>query len=266
MLDGITHVIRGNDHVSNTPTQINVLQALGAELPVYAHVPDVLGDDGRKLSKRHGAVAIDAFRADGYIPAALQNFLALLGWSYDDHTTVMSPEELIERFSLERVGPSPATFDYEKLDWLNGVHLRALAPDAYAEALLTWLREQGIGWSEELVRATVPLVQVKLEKLSEYPEYVRFLFEEVDPAGADPSIAEAAADALGAVEPWEAAAIEAALRGFAEGQGLKPREAFAPIRLAVSGSKVSPSLFESLELLGKETSLARLRAAAARDR
>ena len=126
MLDGITHVIRGEDHVSNTPTQINVLRALGADLPVYAHVPDVLGADGKKLSKRHGAVAIDAFRADGYIPPALMNFLALLGWSYDDKTTMMSPAELVERFSLDRVGPSPATFDYEKLDWLNGVHLRAL--------------------------------------------------------------------------------------------------------------------------------------------
>src|SRR4051812_46453046 len=126
MLDGITHVIRGQDHVSNTPTQINVLRALGAELPVYAHVPDVLGNDGKKLSKRHGAVSVDVFRADGYYAPALMNFLALLGWSYDDRTTVMSPAELVERFSLERVGPSPATFDYEKLDWLNGVHLRAL--------------------------------------------------------------------------------------------------------------------------------------------
>ncbi len=127
-LDGITHVIRGNDHVSNTPTQINILSALGAELPIYAHVPDVLGDDGKKLSKRHGAVSIDAFRAEGYLPEALMNFLALLGWSYDDKTTVMTPGELIERFSLERVGQSPATFDYKKLDWLNGVYLRELTP------------------------------------------------------------------------------------------------------------------------------------------
>src|SRR5580765_903969 len=170
MLDGITHVIRGNDHVSNTPTQINVLRALGADLPVYAHVPDVLGDDGKKLSKRHGAVAIDAFRADGYIPAALMNFLALLGWSYDDRTTVMTPAELVERFSLDRVGPSPATFDYEKLDWLNGVHLRALSVEEYAAFTVTWLGERGIDWPEERVRDTVPLVQVKLEKLSQYPD------------------------------------------------------------------------------------------------
>jgi glutamyl-tRNA synthetase len=261
MLDGITHVIRGNDHVSNTPTQLNILKALGAELPVYAHVPDVLGDDGKKLSKRHGAVSIDTFRAEGYIPEAMMNFLALLGWSYDDHTTVMSPEELVARFSLDRVGPSPATFDYEKLDWLNGVHLRELTEDGYAEKLLTWLREQGYDWPEERVRATVPLVQIKLEKLSAYPDYVRFLFEPVSPDGADPAISGAAAEVLMAVEAWDAAAIEAALRGFAEAESLKPRDAFAAIRLAVTGSKVSPSLFESLELLGRDESVARLRAA-----
>ncbi len=262
MLDGITHVIRGNDHVSNTPTQINILRALGAELPIYAHVPDVLGDDGKKLSKRHGAVSVDAFRSDGYLPAALENFLALLGWSYDDHTTVMSPQELIDRFSLERVGPSPATFDYQKLDWLNGMHLRALAPGEYAEHLLRWLREQQIEWPEARVRETVPLVQEKIEKFSDYPEFVRFLFEPVGLTGAHPELAAAAAETLAAVEPWEAAAIEQALRASAEAGGVKPREAFAPIRLALTGSKISPGLFESLELLGKEESLARLAAAA----
>jgi glutamyl-tRNA synthetase len=261
MLDGITHVIRGNDHISNTPTQINILTALGVELPVYAHAPDVLGDDGRKLSKRHGAVSIDAFRADGYVPEALMNFLALLGWSFDDHTTIMRPHELVERFSLERVGPSPATFDYAKLDWMNGVYLRELDPPDYAERLLTWLREEGLDWPEERVRATVPLVQIKLEKLSAYPDYVRFLFEPVSPDGADPGVARAAAEVLGVLETWDAASIEQALRTFAEAEGLKPREAFAAIRLAVTGSKVSPGLFESLELLGRETSLERLEAA-----
>src|SRR3954463_7805513 len=138
MDDAITHGIRGNDHVSNTPKQIQILRALGHELPVYAHVPDVLGDDGKKLSKRHGAQSIDEFRKAGYIPEALMNFLALLGWSYDDKTTEMTPEELIERFSLDRVGSSPATFDYEKLDWLNGVHLRALSDDDYGDRLVTF--------------------------------------------------------------------------------------------------------------------------------
>jgi glutamyl-tRNA synthetase len=264
MLDGITHVIRGNDHISNTPTQINILTALGADLPVYAHVPDVLGDDGKKLSKRHGAVSIDAFRADGYLPAALMNFLALLGWSYDDKTTVMTPGDLIERFSLERVGQSPATFDYKKLDWLNGVYLRELDPRSYADALEVWLGEQGIEWPADLVRRSAPLVQEKIERFSQYPSFVRFLFEPIDPNGADPETCAAAGEALAGVEPWEAAGIEAALRTLADRLGQKPRQAFAPIRLAVTGSTVSPGLFESMELLGKAESLSRLAAASPR--
>src|SRR5215213_4406230 len=208
MLDGITHVIRGDDHVSNTPTQINILLALAGDLPVYAHVPSILGPDGKKLSKRHGAISVETFRADGYYPPALLNFLVLLGWSYDDKTTVMSRHELVERFSLERVVPSPATFDYQKLDWLNGVYLRALEPEEYASVLLRWLREHGIDWPEETVRASVPLVQEKIEKLSAYPDKVRFLFEPVSADGADPETSGAAAAALEAVEPWEASRIE----------------------------------------------------------
>jgi glutamyl-tRNA synthetase len=263
VVDGITHVIRGEDHVSNTPSQINILRALGADLPVYAHVPNINGGDGRKLSKRHGAVSVDAFRDDGYLPAALFNFLALLGWSYDDHTTVMSRHELLDRFTLDRVGASPATFDYEKLNWLNGVYLRGLQPDEYAHFLCRWLDEHGNDWPRETVRATAPLVQEKIERFSDYPAFVRFLFEDVDPAGADPATCAAARDALAAVEPWQADAIEGALRDLAERLGAKPRQAFAPIRLAVTGSKVSPGLFESIELLGRERTLARLSAAAA---
>jgi glutamyl-tRNA synthetase len=263
MVDGITHVIRGDDHVSNTPTQINVLRALGAELPVYAHIPNVLGPDGKKLSKRHGAVSVDVFRAEGYYAPALMNFLALLGWSYDDKTTVMHRHELIERFSLERVVPSAATFDYHKLDWLNGVYLRELPPDEYALVLCRYLREQGYDWPEDRVRASAPLVQEKIEKLSQYPPYAGFLFEPVSPDGADPEVCRAARDALTAVEPWEASRIEDALRALADRLGQKPRQAFAPVRLAVTGSTVSPGLFESLELLGKDEALARLSAAAA---
>ena len=132
-LDGITHVLRGDDHISNTPKQIRILEALGAPLPAYGHLANILGPDGKKLSKRHGATSVDEFRAQGYIPEALVNFLALLGWSYDDKTTVMSRDELVERFTLDRVGASPAVFDFGKLDWLNGVYLRALPPDEYAD-------------------------------------------------------------------------------------------------------------------------------------
>jgi glutamyl-tRNA synthetase len=262
--DGITHVIRGEDHVSNTPSQINILRALGADLPTYAHLPNINGADGRKLSKRRNAVALDDFRNEGYLPAALFNFLALLGWSYDDKTTIMSRAELLERFSLERIVPSPATFDYQKLDWMNGMYLRDLQPDEYALDLIRWLREQGIDWPEERVRATVPLVQEKIEKFSAYPDFARFFFEPIEPpAGLDAELLGAAHDRLASLDPWEASAIDEALRTLADELGQKPRQAFAPIRLAVTGAKVSPGLFESLELLGKEESLKRLSAAVA---
>jgi glutamyl-tRNA synthetase len=264
IMDEITHVIRGEDHVSNTPTQINILRALGADLPVYAHVPNINGEDGRKLSKRRNAVALDDFRVEGYYPAALFNFLALLGWSYDDKTTIMSRSELVNRFSLDRVVRSPATFDYKKLDWMNGVYLRDLQPDEYAHDLIRWLREQGIDWRDERVCATVPLVQEKIEKFSQYPDRVRFLFEDVvPPEGLDERLLDAARERLEAVEPWDASVIEDALRALADELGQKPRQAFEPIRLAVTGSKVSPGLFESLELLGRDESLRRLSAAGA---
>jgi glutamyl-tRNA synthetase len=262
--DRITHVLRGPDHVANTPKQINILKALGADLPIYGHVPNVNGDDGKKLSKRHGAITVDDFRRDGYLPAALVNHLALLGWSYDDKTTIMSRHELIERFTLDRIGASPATFDYQKLDWMNGVYLRNLQPDEYALDLIRWLREQGIDWPEERVRATAPIVQEKIERFSQYPDFVRFLFEPIEPpAGLDGEILRAAHERLAALEPWDASVIDEELRALADELGQKPRQAFQPIRLAVTGSKISPGLFESLELLGKEESLQRLSAGAA---
>jgi len=265
-LDAITHVIRGPDHVSNTPKQINLLRALGADIPVYAHVPNVNGGDNRKLSKRHGAVTVEEFRADGYLPEALVNFLALLGWSYDDKTTIMSRDELVDRFSLERVGASPATFDYQKLDWMNGVYVRALPPGRFAERLAAYLQERGIDWDVDLVRRAAPLVQEKIETLGKFPDFARFLFEAVGPVdGFDETgkrMLEKTAGALAAVEPFEAEPIEQALRTTADELGLKPRQAFQPIRVAVTGSTVSPGLFESLELLGREESLERIRRAA----
>src|SRR5229473_5527193 len=265
--DGITHVIRGDDHVSNTPKQINIIRSVGAELPVYAHVPNVLGSDGKKLSKRHGATGVDELRAQGYYAPALMNFLALLGWAPDGETTIMSREELIERFSLERVSPSPAQFDYDKLDWMNGVYLRALAVDEYAAVLLDYLREQGYEWDEARVRAAAPLVQEKIQRLGEFPAFAGFLFHDVAPDaselnGGSPML-EAATAALASLEPFTAESIEAALRAAADGLGLKPRQAFQPVRVAVTGSKISPGLFESIELLGRDETLDRLRAAAA---
>jgi glutamyl-tRNA synthetase len=263
-LDGVTHVIRADDHVSNTPKQIKVLEALGAEPPRYAHCGMVLGEDGAKLSKRHGAVGVDEFRREGYIPEALVNYLALLGWSFDDKTTVMTRDELVERFSLERVQPSAATFDYDKLRWLNGVHLRELSPEAYADTLVAYAQEQRPEWDAATVRAAAPLCQEKLTLLGELFDYTRFLFEEVAPAEpVDAEVAAAARAALATVEPFAAAEIEAALRRLPEALGRKPREVFGAIRLAVTGSKVSPGLFESIELLGRETALRRLDGAAA---
>src|SRR6266542_2135108 len=213
--DGITHVIRGEDHISNTPKQINIIRAIGAEPPVYAHVSHV---------------------------------------------------ELIERFTLERVVPSPATFDYEKLDWMNGVYLRALPPEQYADELVRRLRDEGYDWNEELVRRAAPLVQEKIERFGQFPEFAGFLFREVEPDPAlldgDAPVVAAARDELAAVEPFRAAEIEAALRGLADRLQLSPRKAFQPIRIAVTGSKVSPGLFESLELLGREEALKRLSSAA----
>ena len=264
--DEITHVIRGEDHISNTPKQINIIRALDVEPPVYAHVPNVLGADGKKLSKRHGAVTVEEFRRDGYYAAALMNFLALLGWSYDDKTTIMSRDELIERFTLERVVPSPAVFDYQKLNWMNGVYLRALPPDEYADELGRYLRDEGYDWDEGLVRRAAPLVQEKIERFGQFPEFAGFLFRAVEP---DPALLDgnaplvaAAREELATVDPFRADQIEAALRGLAERLELSPRKAFQPIRVAVTGSKVSPGLFESLELLGKEETLRRLSAAA----
>ena len=260
-VDEITHVIRGDDHVSNTPKQIVVLQALGAELPVYAHVPNVFGADGKKLSKRHGAVAIDEFRAAGYIAPALMNFLALLGWAPDGETTIMSAEELVQLFTLERVGVSPATFDYAKLDWMNGVYLRELAVGAYADALVVFLQEQGYEWDEARIRAAAPLVQEKIVRLGEFPAFAGFLFHEVepDPGLLDRHILTLAEAALEAVESWTADVIEERLKALCDELGQKPRAVFGPIRVAVTGSKISPGLYESLELLGRDVALERLR-------
>jgi glutamyl-tRNA synthetase len=261
--DGISHVIRGEDHVSNTPKQINIIRAVGAELPVYAHVPNVMGSDGKKLSKRHGATGVDELRAQGYYAPALLNFLALLGWAPDGETTIMSREELIERFSLEHVSPSPSQFDYDKLDWMNGVYLRALPVGDYADVLVAYLREQGYDWDEQLIRAAAPLVQEKIAKLGEFPEFAGFFFHDIEArVDGDGAVVAAARDALADLEPFTAESIETALRAVLDQLGLKPRQGFQPIRIAVTGSKISPGLFESIELLGREATLARLSAVA----
>src|SRR3954465_4420718 len=172
--DGITHVIRGDDHISNTPKQIRIIEAVGGTVPTYAHVPSIFGEDGKKLSKRHGAVGVEEFRAAGYLAPALMNFLALLGWAPDGETTIMTRDELLERFDLTRITSSPARFDYAKLDWMNGVYIRALSPDEFATALVAHLRDGEFDWDEERIRAAAPLVQEKIAKLGEFPEFAGF--------------------------------------------------------------------------------------------
>ena len=262
--DEITHVIRGDDHISNTPKQINVIRALGADLPVYAHVPNVLGPDGKKLSKRHGATGVDELRAEGYVAPALLNFLALLGWSYDDKTTVMSRDELVERFTLERVTKSPAVFDYEKLNWLNGMYLRALSLDAYADELVGWLEGDGYEWDVGRVRE---LRRSSRRRSSYSPSFPRSRASSSVPSRSIRLRSTDLPTSSHRLPTWFRGSSRGRprrskreLRGLADARGLKPRDAFQPIRIAVTGSKVSPGLFESIELLGREESVARLSA------
>ena len=268
MDDAVSHVIRGDDHISNTPKQIQILRALGHEPPVYAHAASILGTDGKKLSKRHGAVSVDEFRTAGYLPEAMVNFLALIGWAPDGETTIMPRDEIVERFTLEAVSVSPGTFDYAKLDWMNGVYLRALPPRDYADRLVLWVGEQGLDWPAERVHDAAAIVQEKIARLGEFADFAGFLFHDVepDPGLLDRRILDAAAETLAPVEPWTAEAIEAALKRLCEELGEKPRTVYGPIRVAVTGSKVSPGLYESLELLGRAQALERIAAGVERTR
>ncbi len=266
MDDAVSHVIRGDDHISNTPKQIQILRALGHEPPVYAHAASILGTDGKKLSKRHGAVSVDEFRTAGYLPEAMVNFLALIGWAPDGETTIMSRDEIVERFTLEAVSVSPGTFDYAKLDWMNGVYLRALPRSDYADRLVLWVGDQGLDWPAERVHDAGAIVQEKIGRLDEFPGFAGFLFHDVepDPALLDARVLRAAEAALRPVEPWTAEAIEIALKQLCEDIGEKPRTVYGPIRVAVTGSKISPGLYESLELLGRARALERIATGAER--
>ena len=272
---GMTHVIRGDDLLSSTPRQKLLLEALGHEYPITAHLPQILGADKKRLSKRHGAASVEEFRDAGYLPEAVVNYLALVGWSYDDSTEIMSIPELVERFTIERVSTSPGVFDHQKLAWMNGMHLRALAPADYADRLRAFLAHRGspIAGRPELAEA-VPLVQEKVAALGEFEEFAGFLFHPVLydedawrkvadlPQAA--AILDACVTALETTPEFAVADVEAALRAVSEQHGLKPRVAFLPPRVAISGRTISPGLFESIALLGREESLGRLRAARAR--
>jgi glutamyl-tRNA synthetase len=269
---GITHVVRGDDLLASAPRNAAVIEALGGTPPVYAHVPQVLGPDGKPLSKRHGSTSVEAFREQGYLPEALMNYLALLGWSKDDHTTFLSRGELIDAFDLTRVSSNPAVFDTDKLMWMNNHYVQSLDDDDLAARCLHFLTRSGLSVGDlELLRSAMPLVKERMKTLDESVELLRFLFtDDVTPnekaagllAKAPDGYVAAAAAALGAIEGWNAEAIAQALDDLAAGAGLNRTKGWQPIRAAVTGSTVSPPLPESLALLGRERTVARLRARA----
>ena len=274
----VTHVLRGEDLLSSTPRQIRVYQAMGLAIedyPVFAHLPFVMGQDNAKLSKRNGEVSIAWYRDKGFLPEAICNYLALLGWSPGDDRENVTMKELTELFTVEKVHSSPARFDMKKLEAINGDKIRALTIDEFLDWSLPFLTKAGVitGNADEiaLVKLALPLIQERIIMLSEVPAMLKFLFVKNFAVEAE-SVAKITDDAskqvlqrsLKELEPlatWSHESIEAALRSsLIEEMGLKPRIAFGAVRIATTGSTISPPLFESMELLGKEASLARIRA------
>jgi glutamyl-tRNA synthetase len=265
---GITHVVRGEDHLSNTPRQLMILKALGAEPPVYAHLPLLHGPDGKKLSKRHGAASVQELREAGYLPEAVRNYTALLGWGYDESTTFFTTEELVEHFSLERVSKSPAVFDEQKLRWMNGRYLRELSVDDLQARL-----EKRHG--RQIPREAVEIAQEKMQTLADFWPLAGFLVEpqETDEKAWSKVMGDGAADRLArardviaAAEPFDAETLEARLKPLVEELGVKAREVYQPIRVAIAGSTISPGIFESVAVLGRDESLARIDRALSRAR
>ena len=273
----ISHVIRGDDHISNTPKQILLYRALGASPPAFAHLPLILGEDKKRLSKRHGATSVLEYREQGYLPEAVFNFLALLGWSPGDDRQKMSREEMIEAFGFSGVGISPAVFGLRKLEWLNGQYLSELAQDELLALAQPRLETAGM-WDEafrgeraEWLRRVLALLAPRCRTLAELPEAGRFLFDPSDEIAYDEEAARkhlgadgledllrAARESLAAATPWAEASIEAAVRDLAASRGIGAGKLIHPLRVAVTGRGASPGLFEVLALLGRERSLARI--------
>jgi len=276
----ITHIIRGDDHLSNTPRQILVFEALGHGVPVFAHLPMIWGPDGKRLSKRHGAASVEAYRDEGFLPEVVLNYLALLGWSLDGETTIISAQKLCESFSLDRVSSNPAILDTDKLEWMNGLYIRELDAEAFVAHMIPWLVEAGLTTVEQseaqrpwLLRLA-PLVSERIKRLDEVVPMVRFLFTdtvEIDSAVRAKALESDSARAalagarelLSSLSAFEAGPIEQALRAVPEVSGVKAKVVFQAVRVATTGTTVSPPLWESLELLGVEKTLRRLDAALA---
>jgi glutamyl-tRNA synthetase len=267
---GITDVVRGDDHLSNTPKQLLVLAALGHRPPRYAHLPLLHGPDGRKLSKRHGAASVQELREAGYLPAAVRNYLALLGWGADDDATLIPTEELVERFRVEDVGRAAAIFDERKLRWVNGRYMRELPLDEYTAVVAAHLGRE----PDEALRAACEIVQEKAQTLAEVWPLIGFLFgppsddekawrKVMEKPEALPAL-EAAETALNRADGFDPETVEAVLAPLPDRLGLKPGKVYQPIRVAITGTNISPGIFESLAVLGRDESLARIEAAIAR--
>ncbi len=274
----ITHVIRGDDHISNTPRQILLYRAFGWETPAFAHVPMILGEDGTRLSKRHGATSVAAYRDLGYVPEALVNFLALLGWSYDGKQELFDLPELVEKFRLERVGSNPAVFNVEKLDWMNGQHLKRLPEEGRIERVRAFLEARGhdlSGRDPAFVPMLVRAIGDRLKTLVDAESYGAFVLQpglEMDEAAWDGvrdkanagPLLEALAARLEALADFSLESLERETRALAAESGVKAGELIGSCRVALTGKKVSPGIFEVMVLLGPGTTVARLREAARR--
>jgi glutamyl-tRNA synthetase len=277
----ITHVLRGDEWVSTTPKHILIHQALGYEPPKFGHLPVMTGRDGKKLSKRHGETAIDEYEKQGYLPEAMINFLALLGWSPGNDQELFTREELVRSFDLNGISRSPAVFDQDKLLWMNGLYIRKLTPTEFAERALPFLQKVGLAPPEidaatrEYVRDVVALEQERVKTLAEVPEAVEFFFRE-EPVYDEkavrkwlarndtPPLLRAAAAALRDARPWTEETLEEAVRGVAEAAGVSAGELIHRIRAATTGRTFGPGLFETLRVLGRERVLHRLSTAAER--
>jgi glutamyl-tRNA synthetase len=279
-------VLRGEDLLSSTPRQIALYDALAeigvtdGQVPRFGHLPYVMGQGNKKLSKRDPESNLLGYRDRGFLPEGLLNYLALLGWAIAEDRDIFSMDEMVQAFRLDRVNPNPARFDLKKAEAINASHLRALSTEDLANRMVPYLQRAGVLGAtvdeaeRELLLQATPLVQERMTTLGESVEMLGFLFVdegrfERDPADAEKllnedgrSVVKAAHDALADLTTWDTAGIEDALRrALVEDLGLKPRNAFGPVRVAVTGRRVSPPLFESLELLGRDRSLARLRSA-----
>jgi glutamyl-tRNA synthetase len=274
----ITHVIRGDDHISNTPRQLALYAALGWEPPVFAHVSMILGSDGSRLSKRHGATSVAAYHELGYLPAGMVNFLALLGWAYDDKAELFTLVELERVFRLERVSRNPAVFNLEKLDWLNGQHLKRLSEDARTELVTRFLAGRGCdlsrhpaGWWTVLVRALGERIRTLADAETVGAFALKDVLETEPAAWAEllekPAVGprlEQLAAALESDPDFSLESLERVTRGLALAQGVKPGELMAAARVALTGRKTAPGLFEVMWLLGRARTVGRLQDAAAR--